>query len=702
MRDSDFTTADLAQLDSSGELMQREWAPCRYYCPVHADVRAYIELTAMGRFKEAADVIREVLPFASVCGRICHHPCETDCRRCDVDEAVAIREIKRFVCELTGSGAAVHKAAAQDKAAVAIVGAGPAGMAAALELAKWGYQPTIFEKYPVPGGIPATAIPTYRLPRNVLAQDTDWILAHGVDLVVNCEIGKDKTIADLKASGFEAVLVATGLANSRMLPIPGADNKRVLGVMDFLTDVVFGRTPDIGSSVLVIGGGNVAMDAARTARRLGAAVTAMCLENEEEMPAWDWERDEADEEGVKFIFRRGPVEVLLDGEKIVALRSRKVTRVFDTEGKFSPQYDDSDAGDMPCDTVIMAIGQMADMGFVAGSGLEVSDRGRLTYNPATHETDQPGVFACGEIVTAPGSAVEACASGQRAAAAIDLFLSGKTISIDDALPPYIETIPEQTAEKVRKVDRHKVRAEDPARRVTNFGEVDHNYEEIVAMAESRRCMSCGGGAEVLVDKCAACLTCLRVCPFDIPVVTDVARIDSALCQGCGLCIAECPANAIIARSWSVDQELANVRNAVGRLAGKRKIVAFVCGHHSSAAAWTGQLSDTIPGVAEIYLPSVSRLSAAQVLHALEDGATGVIVVACHEGADRYPTASARTAKRVTQVRELLGEIGISRQKVQFVTEADRGRTAMRDAMAYAADVIDGKAAPAGSETEDEK
>ncbi len=697
MRDSDLTSSDLAELASPTELMTQLWAPCQYYCPVHADVRAYIELTAMGRFKDAADVVRQGLPFASVCGRICHHPCEANCRRCDVDEAVAVREVKRFICELTGADATVHKAASQDKVKVAIVGAGPAGMAAALELARWGYQPTIFEKFPVPGGIPATAIPTYRLPRDVLKQDTDWILAHGVDLVANCEIGKDKTIADLQADGFEAVLVATGLANSRMLPLPGADNARVLGVLEFLTDTVFDRDPPIGQHVLVIGGGNVAMDAARTARRLGATVTLMCLENEEEMPAWDWERDEAHEEGVTFLFRRGPVEVLLDGDNIVSLKTRKVTRVFDDEGKFSPEYDDADIQDLPCDTVIMAIGQMADMGFTEGSELTTGDRGRLTYDPATHETNQAGVFACGEIVTAPGSAVEACASGQRAAAAMDLFLSGKTISIDDNLPPYIETIAEKTAELVRKVERHGVTVEDPTKRATNFDEVDHNFEEIIAMAEARRCMSCGGGAEVLVDKCAACLTCLRVCPFDIPVVTDVARIDSSLCQACGLCIGECPGNAIIARSWSADDERTNVQAKLAALSGERKIAAFICGHHAPAAAWTGELTDTIPGVAELYLPSISRLSAAQILHALEDGATGVIVVACNEGADRYPTAPTRVAKRVAQVRDLLGEIGVNCEKVQFVTEADQGRAAMRDAMAHATDVIDGKVPPAGSE-----
>ena len=690
MRDRDLTSADVAQFASPRELMEAEWAPCRYNCPVHADVRGYIELAARGRFGAAADLVRECLPFASVCGRICHHPCEANCRRCDVDQAVAVREIKRFVCELTGIRAAVHKADQQDLAKVAIVGAGPAGMSAALDLARIGYRPTVFEKFPVAGGIPATAIPSYRLPRDVIRQDTDWIFAHGVAFVPNCDIGKDKTIADLKAEGFEAVLIAAGLADSRMLPLPGADHKRVLGVLTFLTDVSFDRTPDVGANVLVVGGGNVAMDAARTARRLGAQVTAMCLENEEEMPAWDWERDEADEEGVTFLFRRGPVEVVLDSDKIVGMKTRKVTRVFDGEGTFSPEYDDSDLQEVPCDTVIMAIGQMADLNFIEGSDLTTDDRGRLTYDPATHQTSSPEVFACGEIVTAPGSAVEACASGQRAAKAIDLYLSGRTIQIDDALPPTIDKISPATAEKVLKVERYGVDTEQADTRVTTFDEIDHNYDPEIAVREARRCMSCGGGAEVLVDKCAACLTCLRVCPFDIPVVTDVARIESSLCQACGMCIADCPANAIIARSWSPEEDLRQVAAKVNALAGDRRIVAYICGHHSPATAWGGTLEDTIPGVVEEYLPSMSRLSAAEILHTLEAGATGVMVVACNEGADRYPTAPLRAAKRVEQVRELLGEIGLGAERVQYVAAADRGRAAMREAMAEAADRIEGK------------
>ena len=443
-------------------------------------------------------------------------------------------------------------------------------------------------------------------------------------------------------------------------------------------------------TVLVIGGGNVAMDAARSARRLGAAVTAMCLESEEEMPAWDWEKDEAVEEGVSIGFRRGPVEVLVEDGKVVGMTMRKVTRVFDGEGKFSPEYDDGDVVTVECDTVIMAIGQMADMGFVEGSGLSVDDRGRLNFHVPTQQTSQPNVFACGEIVTAPGSVVEACSSGQRAAKAVDLFLSGESISIDDVLPPAIEKIAPETAEKVINVERNAVVTSEPSERVKTFEAIDQNFLADVAACEARRCMGCGGGAEVLVDKCAACLTCYRVCPFDIPVVTDVARIDSTLCQACGMCIADCPANAIIAKSWSSDDDLQRISAKLGALKGERKIVAFVCGHHSPAAAWAGTSEDAIAGVIEEFLPSMSRLSAAEVLHTLEFGATGIIVVSCHEGADRYPNASSRIAKRVEQVRELLGEIGLDPETVQLMQAADLGRAAMRDAMADAADRIEGK------------
>ncbi|MCD6365584.1 MAG: FAD-dependent oxidoreductase [Planctomycetes bacterium] len=689
MQDRDLTTKELAGLESTTELMEQTWAPCRYACPVHADVRGYVELISQGRWREAIDLIRDRLPFASVCGRICHHPCETNCRRGDVDEPVAIREVKRFVSELQGAaGATVFKAASQDKAQVAIVGSGPAGMSAALELARLGYRPTVFEKFPVAGGIPATAIPRYRLPREVLQQDVDWICAHGVTVRTSVEIGRDKTIADLKADGFEAVLIAAGLADSRMLDIKGADHDRVYPAVKFLTSLAFDEPVEIGQAVLIIGGGDVAMDAARTALRMGArSVVAMCLENEEEMPALKWEQQEALEEGVSFIHRRGPVEIVVEGGAIKSVKARKVLRVFDEEKRFNPTYDDSDTIDVECDTVIMAIGQKADYGFAESGDLRFDERGRLVFNQATHQTSESGVFACGEIITPPGSVVEACASGRRAALAVDMHLSNREIVIDDALPPEIDEIPADIADKVPQVARCVVKAQPPDRRIKNFDEIDYNLSADEAMRESRRCLLCGGGAEVLVDKCVACLTCLRICPFDVPRVTDVARIESQLCQACGMCIGECPNNAIVARGWDVGDLAARTKATLAALQADKKIIAFVCGHHASQSAWSAKPGDTIDGLGEVYLPSMSRLSAAEILHVFESGAAGVLVIACEDGTDRYPKTTQRIARRVAQAQEMLAEIGVSADLLKLVNCANQGRDTLRRALAEGAEAI---------------
>ena len=669
MLDGVLTSKQLATLDSPTRLMDREWAPCRYYCPVHADVRRYLELAAQGRWQESIDVIREALPFAAICGRICHHPCEANCRRQDVDKPVAIREIKRYLAELQGaSGATVHKAASQDKARVAIVGGGPAGMSAALELAKRGYRPTVFEKFPFAGGVPATAIPSYRLPREVVQIDIDWICAHGVELVTGVEIGKDKSINQLHADGFEAVLVAAGLARSRMLNLPGADHARVRGVMAFLNDIALAQSIDIGQDVLVIGGGNVAVDGARSALRLGAAkVRMMCLEAEDEMPAWEWERTEAKEEGIEFINRRGPVEVVVRDGKIVGLKARKVTRVFDENRRFSPQYDDSDVIEIACDTVIMAIGQQADMGFLEGSGVKLDSRGRLEFTPATCQTNVPYVFACGEIVTPPGSAVEACFNGKRAAGAMDQFLSGKPIQLDDTLPATIGKIEPPVAEKVLPVARQPVLAQSAEARKRSWTPFESNLTEPATLCEARRCMSCGSGAEVLVDKCAGCLTCLRVCPFGVPRVADVATIESHLCQACGICIGECPNNAIVARGKAPDelaqQTLAKL-TAARQSGDQRHVIAYICGHLADAATWKG--STDVAGVSEIYLSSLAGLSVQDMLGAIEQGAEAVLVIAAAPGRERYPQVNARLRARVSQARSLLQEIGLDGDKIKLL------------------------------------
>ncbi|MFA6135392.1 MAG: FAD-dependent oxidoreductase [Phycisphaerae bacterium] len=681
---SDVTSTDVAKLTSPKELMERLWAPCRYNCPVHADVRAYLEHAAAGRFGQAIDVIREKLPFASVCGRVCHHPCEANCRRNDVDAAVAIREVKRFVAERAGAGASVRKTT-QNKANVAVVGGGPAGLSAALELAKLGYRPTVFERLGRAGGVPATAIPSYRLPRDVVAMDVDWVKAHGVNVVTGVEIGKDRGLDQLKAEGFAAVCLAVGLSRTRPLPMPGADHKNVLGALEFLTAVAFDRAPKIGSDVLVIGGGNVAVDTARSALRLGAArVRMMCLEDESEMPAFVWEQDEARQEGIDIIYRRGPVEVTVVGGDIRAVKARRVTRVFDENKRFNPQYDDSDVITVACDTVIIAIGQMAELGFLAGSSVKASAQGRLEVNAATCQTNLPHVFACGEIATPPGSVVEACASGQRAARAIDQYLSGKPIVLDDSLPPYIDKLYGNTTGKVRRVGRENVVCEDPAERKKSFTAIDRNYSPLAALREARRCMGCGGGAEVLVDKCAACMTCVRVCPFEVPSVGDVARIDSALCQACGICVAECPANAIITRGhehgWIGELTRATLAGDNG---SARKTIAYICGYRASAEEWSGQ-APLPAGVRGIYLPSLAPLRVADLLHAFEDGADAIFVVSCQDSFERYPQAAKRIRRRVVQARTMIKAAGLKSSRLQLMELTRPSRAAVEEVLAEAA------------------
>ncbi len=680
-----LTSKDVAQLASTAELMDRLWAPCRMGCPVHADVRLYLECIAQGRFIDAVDVIRRHLAFACVCGRVCHHPCEANCRRSDVDSAVAIRELKRFVAERAGGKApTVHKAAAQNRQAVAILGAGPAGLAAALELAKEGYRPTVFEKHPRGGGIPATSIPVYRLPRDVVQMDVDWICAHGVKLVTGVEIGKDKTIDQLLAEGFSAVLVATGLSRSRPLPMPGDEGPGVLGALEFLTAAAFERPPALGKDVLVIGGGNVAVDAARMAVRLGSQrVRMMCLETREEMPAFPWEQTEALEEGIAFLHRRGPTEVHRSSGRITGVSTRLVTRVFDENKRFDPRYDDSDTSKVDCDTVILAIGQAADFGFLAGGRVGRNARGLLEYDPATCQTNVPAVFAAGEIVTPPGSVVEACASGRRAAKAVDLFLRGQPVVLDDSLPPYIGKIDSVTGDLVRKVRREPVAAEPPEVRKTCFAEVDHSYRPSAALHESRRCMGCGSGAEVLTDKCATCLTCLRVCPFDIPQVTDVARIDPALCQACGICIAECPANAIVPRGRAPDWIGKLTADALAQSRNNPRIVAYVCGHLGNEDDWLGR-SEGAPGVREIYLPSMGAMSTGDLLRAFEQGADAVFLVTCQDAAERYPSATVRLRKRAAQARVMLKAAGIKGDRLQMFELTRFGRSAVRETLTEAA------------------
>lgn len=647
----------------------RPYSPCRAACPAHTDVQAYVWLISQGRYNEAFDVITAPNPIASVCSMICHHPCEQACRRCGVDEPLAIRHLKRFAIEKSLDYRRAKRRLVQKTRgkSIGIIGSGPSGLTAARDLAAIGYNVTLYERHPVPGGMLASAIPPYRLPREVLKEDIDDIVSMGVEVKTNFEVGRDAKLDDL-AKEHDAVLIATGLSRSRSLPIPGVDGPGVLLAIPFLEDVAFGRRPKLGSKVLVIGGGNVAMDVARTARRLGVKdVSMVCLESAEEMPAWKWEVDEALEEGVKINHRWGPKAVKRDGERVLGLEVKKVLSVFDTNGRFNPAYDETVTKVIEADTIIITIGQTADLLFLKGTPVRVDERGKVEWNPETQMSSMKGVFLAGEVVTGPGSAIAAVANGHRAALAIHLYCQGERI--EGRLPAQekekIAPLPPEVAEKIIKEPRRKIRHLPPEIRSGSMVHFEIGYDEVEALSEAGRCRGCGGGAVVDAKKCMACLTCMRVCPYGAPVVTSVSEIRPEYCQACGLCAAECPAEAISMLSYDVREHRDKMPSVVGMADPGRQeptIVAFMCTHHVGVRGF-----DVPKNVKAMPVHCISRVDVLDILKAFESGADGVTVVRCDSGTCKYRDVTPRVEARVKRAQDLLGALGIEKDRLGLLS-----------------------------------
>ncbi len=647
----------------------RPYSPCRAACPAHTDVQAYVGLIAQGKYTEAFEVITSVNPIASVCSMICHHPCEQSCRRCGVDEPLAVRHLKRFAIEKSKEyRRAKRKLIEKTKGkSIGIIGSGPSGLTAARDLADLGYNVTLYERQPVLGGMLAVAIPPYRLPREVLKEDIDDVVTKGIEVKTNFEIGRDARLDDLMKK-HDAVLIAIGLSLSRSLNIPGVEGPGVLLAIPFLEDVAFGRKPKLGEKVLVIGGGNVAMDVARSARRLGVKnVEMVCLENEQEIPAWKWEVDEAVEEAIKINYRWGPKAVKREGDKVKGLEVTKVLSVFDANKRFAPTFDNTVTKLLEADTIIITIGQMSDLSFLKNSAVKVDERGRVEWNPATQRSGAGNVFVAGEVVTGPGSAIAAVANGHRSAIAMHLYLQGE--AIEGRLPVQekekIAELPSKVVEKIAKEPRTKVRHLAPEVRVKIMEHFEEGFTEKEALEEAGRCRGCGGGAVVDQKKCMACLTCMRICPYGAPVVTSVSEIRPEYCQACGLCAPECPAEAISMVSYDV-REIRNTMPAViGKVDPKRQepcIVALMCMHHAGVLGM-----DVAKNVKVVPVHCTSRIDIIDMLKAFELGADGVAVVRCNDGTCKYKDIAPRVNARVKRVQDLLGMLKIESGRLEILS-----------------------------------
>lgn len=666
--------------------------PCTAGCPVNTDVAGYLDAITAGAYKTAFRIISEKNPFPSVCAWVCPHPCEEGCRRGGVDYPLSIRALKRFAVEQAtglmmkaGHEGNPGPALPEDKnlplpaGDVAVVGAGPAGLAAAQELVRRGLSVVVLDRQPQPGGHFFASIPLYRLPRLVVKQDVQRIEGLGVKIICGVEVGREFSVEELRRK-YRAVILATGLPLSRNLNLPGFNHPSVLLALPFLQGVNQGCPVNIGSHVVVIGGGNVAMDVARTAVRLGAAeVEVVCLESGKEIPANRWEVEEALEEGVALREGWGPVEAMSEGGRLIGLRVKKVLSVFDGMGRFCPTFDHREMKTLDADTIILALGQRADLKFIEGSGIPLDERGNLQVEPETLATPVRGVFACGEVASGPGAAISAVASGQRAARAVELYLKEGSFIVPGKWSAVIGPLPGETALRVVKRKRLQIPVVAARKRKRSLLTFEKGYDETLSRQESARCMRCGLGATVIAGKCSACLTCVRLCPFGVPEVDRRAVISPEKCQGCGICAGACPAGAIemspsqFGRYWTggCSSEAGGLEDkALEELPLIIYMCRYVVGKYLSPGS---KLLKERPAVARLrVLPSADSLGRGRVLEDLEMGAPGIALVACGGGECLSGGYSCR-GLGFAEALGYAGEIGLDTRRLLFM-RADEGQS----------------------------
>ncbi len=593
----------------------RQNIKCQTGCPVNTDSRGYVRAISEGDYEKAYWIARLPNPLASICGRICGAPCEMACRRKEIDSAVSIRALKRFVTEKYGpevfpdkkeyaqefiprfkdGGTGIAGIAKGTTKPVSIIGAGPAGLACAHELALMGYKPVIYEMEKVAGGMCAVGIPPYRLPRDILQAEIDAISTLGVEINLGVQIGKDIPLKKLYDESA-AVLLSVGAKKSRMLPIEGSESKGVLGGVDFLRDVFTGEEVKIGPKVVVIGGGNVAYDVARTAvRQKGVESVALaCIESFEEMLADKVEIEEGEEEGIERINSYGPHKVNADESgNANSITFIKCLSVFDDDHRFNPSYDETDTVTLPADTILFSIGQAYDLSFLEKCGIDVemTERGMIKVGQDNVTTSVPGIYVSGDLAYGPRLVIDAVASGKKAAVAIHEFISGKQMKLETSevhTTEYDNEVSDNDVSQFKNFEKIKRKAipvlSTEERKRDHLTVVEKGYTKKLAEEEGGRCLNCAVNTIFNGDRCILCGGCADVCPEYClrlvslnsikgdetlnelyknrygkdPVGEGSAIIkDEDRCIRCGLCAKKCPVDAITMERFLFEEVMAN-------------------------------------------------------------------------------------------------------------------------------------------------
>jgi len=554
-------------MENNSHTNVKKMPPCRTACPARVNVQGYVSLLQRGKFKEAVELIRKDMPFPAICGRVCFSPCEDACARTNVDQAVAIRALKRLVADIEREQGRVKPEPMPKKHSekVAIIGAGPAGLSAAYELAKLGYPVTVFERMSENGGMMRYCIPEFRLEKFVVANEIAYIEDLGVEIRTGVEFGKDITLESLRSEGYKAIFISIGTQQGMKLNVSGEDLEGVINAVDFLRAVALGEHVHIGEKVAVVGGGNSAIDAARTAKKLGAKkVVILYRRSREEMPALPHEIAEAEGDGIEFYFLVAPKQIIGENGKVKAVECLRMRLGEpDASGRRRPIPVSFSEHQYEINMVIPALGQVAETSCIPDELLDEEARApSMQVDSVTLETKMRGVFAGGDIATGPASIIEAVGAGKKAAVSINLYLTGQ-----DLRKGREENVEETTWVKnwghlTRKERRYEPPLEKPR---LSFEEAKEYLERTKqkAMFEAFRCLGCGPCAECLADLelceadkaivdedlCIGCNVCAVVCPFGAVKKNEkeIAQVNEDLCKGCGICAARCPVHAMSMR-----------------------------------------------------------------------------------------------------------------------------------------------------------